>query len=376
MPRLFTSDLRQLRGQRRKIANGTAQFASGSGIERDINPFRNRCHISGDATGDRRQLRDVGKRGTGQDVAALVGFAQLPQDFFVASDRVPRRHRRLPLPEQARLVEQHYWLVRQPDRGVELEADDDESSLQLHPVYFPGLYAAHHDGCADPRAANINEPRAGMDVSAPDARTLRPHHATSHEQEAAEHGQSDGKVGRASHGSCPSNQNVAKRASSTRIVTAEWTTAAVAAAPTPCAPPRAFMPSMHPIQVMTVPKLAAFTRPYCTSKVLKKSRIPFVKSAEVRSSSQVEQIQPAAIPTNIAIPTMTGNMMVPATTRGTTRYACGSYDSVSSASICSVTRIVPSSAAMLAPTRPASARPVSTGASSIVMVFSTSVPTK
>ena len=38
--------------------------------------------------------------------------------------------------------------------------------------------------------------------------------------------------------------------------------------------------------------------------------------------------------------------------------------------------MVPSSAAMFAPTRPASARPVSTGASSMVIVFSTSVPTK
>ena len=54
----------------------------------------------------------------------------------------------------------------------------------------------------------------------------------------------------------------------------------------------------------------------------------------------------------------------------------GFIDETSIASICSVTRIVPNSAAMLAPTRPASARPVSTGASSSVTVFCTSVPTK
>src|SRR5206468_7016765 len=42
----------------------------------------------------------------------------------------------------------------------------------------------------------------------------------------------------------------------------------------------------------------------------------------------------------------------------------------------SVTFIVPSSAAMLAPTRPASARPVRTGPSSSIMVLPTSVPTK
>jgi len=38
--------------------------------------------------------------------------------------------------------------------------------------------------------------------------------------------------------------------------------------------------------------------------------------------------------------------------------------------------MVPSSAAMFAPTRPASARPVSTGASSIVIAFSALVPIK
>src|SRR5690606_9763387 len=47
-----------------------------------------------------------------------------------------------------------------------------------------------------------------------------------------------------------------------------------------------------------------------------------------------------------------------------------------SASICSVTRIEPISAAMFAPTRPARARPVSTGPSSRITVFATSVPTK
>ena len=41
-----------------------------------------------------------------------------------------------------------------------------------------------------------------------------------------------------------------------------------------------------------------------------------------------------------------------------------------------MTFIVPISAAMLAPTRPASAIPVSTGPSSIITVFPTSAPTK
>jgi hypothetical protein len=45
----------------------------------------------------------------------------------------------------------------------------------------------------------------------------------------------------------------------------------------------------------------------------------------------------------------------------------GLVDSVDSASICSVTRMVPSSAAMAAETRPATMSPASTGPSSRVM---------
>ena len=51
----------------------------------------------------------------------------------------------------------------------------------------------------------------------------------------------------------------------------------------------------------------------------------------------------------------------------------GSVESVVSASICSVTRMVPSSAAMAAPTRPATIRPASTGPSSRVSETTTMV---
>ena len=60
--------------------------------------------------------------------------------------------------------------------------------------------------------------------------------------------------------------------------------------------------------------------------------------------------------------------------RGTTRYFMGLVASVVSASICSVTRMVPSSAAMDAPALPATMRPVSTGPSSRVMESETTVP--
>ena len=55
---------------------------------------------------------------------------------------------------------------------------------------------------------------------------------------------------------------------------------------------------------------------------------------------------------------------MPASRRGVTRYFTGLVDRVASASIWSVTRMVPSSAAIAAPTRPATIRPASTGPSS------------
>ena len=66
-------------------------------------------------------------------------------------------------------------------------------------------------------------------------------------------------------------------------------------------------------------------------------------------------------------------MAMPATRRGTTRYLNGLVESVVSASICSVTRMVPISAAMAAPTRPATIRPAITGPSSRVIDSTTTL---
>ena len=60
-------------------------------------------------------------------------------------------------------------------------------------------------------------------------------------------------------------------------------------------------------------------------------------------------------------------MSVPAISRGAIRYLKGLVDKAVRASICSVTRMVPISAAMAAPMRPATIRPASTGASSRVI---------
>ena len=58
---------------------------------------------------------------------------------------------------------------------------------------------------------------------------------------------------------------------------------------------------------------------------------------------------------------------MPASSRGATRYFIGLVDSVDKASIWSVTRIVPISAAIAAPIRPATISPASTGPNSRVM---------
>jgi hypothetical protein len=73
--------------------------------------------------------------------------------------------------------------------------------------------------------------------------------------------------------------------------------------------------------------------------------------------------------------TSSGSIKRPAIRRGQTRYLNGSVDSVVNASICSVTRIVPISAAIEAPTRPATISPASTGPSSRVIDSTTIVAT-
>ena len=68
-------------------------------------------------------------------------------------------------------------------------------------------------------------------------------------------------------------------------------------------------------------------------------------------------------------------MIKVAARRGATSFLTGSKAMERSASICSVTFIVPISAVMPAPIRPPTISAVSTGASSLVSDFETRVPT-
>ena len=85
--------------------------------------------------------------------------------------------------------------------------------------------------------------------------------------------------------------------------------------------------------------------------------------------------QPPITPRMFATTTSNGSAMVPARMRGATRYFIGLVDSVFSASIWSVTRMVPISAAKAAPIRPATISPASTGPNSRVIDSTTTFAT-
>ena len=72
-----------------------------------------------------------------------------------------------------------------------------------------------------------------------------------------------------------------------------------------------------------------------------------------------------------AKPTRIGKTTIPANTLGKTKYSYGSVDNVIRASICSVTFIVPISAAIAAETLPATTIPPRTGPSSRVIPSAT-----
>ena len=84
---------------------------------------------------------------------------------------------------------------------------------------------------------------------------------------------------------------------------------------------------------------------------------------------------PPKMPMTSPNKTSSGKTKTPATIRGVTKYLNGLVDKVVKASICSVTRIVPISAAIAAPIRPATIRADKTGASSRVTEIRTTVAT-
>ena len=125
---------------------------------------------------------------------------------------------------------------------------------------------------------------------------------------------------------------------------------------------------------MAVPKAVALTA--LTSMLLKyiKARRFFRKKLPFMLNNLVTTKYPPASPKTIENIESTGSIIVQATKRGTTRYLTGSTAMTSSASICSVTFIVPSSAVMEAPILPAITKAGTTNPNSLIIVTLTKPP--
>ena len=95
----------------------------------------------------------------------------------------------------------------------------------------------------------------------------------------------------------------------------------------------------------------------------------------LKPSFTTPMMKPPSTPRMSATITSSGSATSPASRRGATRYFIGLVDSVVSASTWSVTRMVPISAAIAAPARPATISPASTGPSSRVTESTTSEAT-
>ena len=121
------------------------------------------------------------------------------------------------------------------------------------------------------------------------------------------------------------------------------------------------------------PKTATFTSPEKISINSTKLYV-FCKYTDGLKFSRFTQIKyPPKTPIISPIKTRNGSDIIPAITLGDTRYEKGFVDKVLSASICSVTFIVPISAAIAAPARPATINPANTGASSLVIDSTTTL---
>jgi len=122
------------------------------------------------------------------------------------------------------------------------------------------------------------------------------------------------------------------------------------------------------------PKTNDLMRPMKGSSSLKNWRAPSKNSLALRNPPTWPVKMPVPIPTTQETTYSTGNMTTPASTRGRMRNPTELSPITSSASICSDTRIVPSSAAMRAPTRPARMKPAITTPSSSMMDGATMEP--
>ena len=119
------------------------------------------------------------------------------------------------------------------------------------------------------------------------------------------------------------------------------------------------------------PNTDALMRPDMMSSPSKKLNVLLRYVALLKSNLLIATRYPPMMPIISPIATNMGRDSVAANTRGTVRYFIGFVDKVVKASICSVTFIVPISAAMLADTLPATIRPPRTGPNSRTIPMAT-----
>ena len=229
--RLFADGLRQNGGKLGEAADGETQLARRLIIERHLHAFGDRRHVAGDAARDRGQPRDVRQRRARKHLPTAGGLLQLPVHFDVPPDGVATRYGSLPFAEQARLVQQDDGVDRQADLRIERQVRDHEGAVgELHGLDASSSHAAHHHRRSDANPADVAETGAHRGVVPAEVRLLHPQGDAHDHDNRAEHRQTYNEVvGAIFHGFLPSSQMTAQKASRTNIMTAEYTTALVAA---------------------------------------------------------------------------------------------------------------------------------------------------
>ena len=170
--------------------------------------------------------------------------------------------------------------------------------------------------------------------------------------------------------------NIVKIKSTTTTINIDITTARVVDLPTCSAPAPVFKPSKHPTAVIVIPNITLLINPVTISRKNKASTEARIYRPQVKSACATPNDAPPKIPIEFAQIVRQGNITIIARNFGVTKNWIGLIAIVSSASISSVTFMVPISAANAEPDRPITTIAVIKGPNSRVIEMATAVATK
>src|SRR6266481_2911783 len=174
----------------------------------------------------------------------------------------------------------------------------------------------------------------------------------------------------------PAKKNrTVKNKSTTTTRKMDLTTACVVDRPTCSAPAPVDSPSRQPTAVMVMPNITLFTNPVVMSRRNRESIEVWMYRTRVKSAWATPNSEPPRMPMALAQMVKQGNITIMARNFGATRNRIGLMAIVSSASISSLTFIVPISAANAEPERPITMMAVIKGPSSRDMETATIVAT-